>query len=42
MGYSPIDKTPIALCKVAVNNVYDMPEGLETVPAIDRWGQVLQ
>ena len=28
MGYSPIDKIPIALCKVAVNNVYDMSTSL--------------
>jgi hypothetical protein len=24
MGYGPIDKIPTSLCKVVVNNVYDM------------------
>jgi hypothetical protein len=28
MGYDPIDKIPIALCKVAVNNLYDMSTSL--------------
>ena len=28
MGYGPIDKTAISLCKVAVNNVYDMSTSL--------------
>jgi len=28
MGYGPIDKIAIALCKVAVNNLYDMSTSL--------------
>jgi hypothetical protein len=28
MGYGPIDKIPIALCKLAVNNMYDMSTSL--------------